>query len=160
ALSRGQGGAGLRGRGGGAVSRERGGGVRQRPRAGRDGRAGLVPLMIGIEALAVDPGTLSLPIADLCRARGLDPANFCGRLYCRDRSVVGPWEAVVPRAVNAAKEVVTAEAREAVRLLIVATESGVDQEKPISSWVHRLLDLRPDCRNFEIKHACYGGTAA
>src|SRR5690606_14012779 len=26
-------------------------------------------------------------------------------------------------------------------------------------WVHRYLGLRPSCRNFEIKHACYGGTA-
>jgi 3-hydroxy-3-methylglutaryl CoA synthase len=44
-------------------------------------------------------------------------------------------------------------------LLIVASESGVDQEKPLSTWVHRYLHLTPHCRNFEIKHACYGGTA-
>jgi len=45
-------------------------------------------------------------------------------------------------------------------LLIVATESAVDQEKPVSSWVHRFLGLAPNCRNFEVKHACYAGTAA
>src|SRR5262249_50391228 len=32
--------------------------------------------------------------------------------------------------------------------------------KPMSTWVHRYLDLTPNCRNFEVKHACYGGTAA
>src|SRR5262249_61329975 len=30
---------------------------------------------------------------------------------------------------------------------------------PLSSWVHHYLGLRADCRNFEVKHACYGATA-
>ena len=54
----------------------------------------------------------------------------------------------------------TDEDRDAIRLLIVATESAPDQEKPVSSWVHHFLGLRPDCRNFEVKHACYGATGA
>jgi hydroxymethylglutaryl-CoA synthase len=49
--------------------------------------------------------------------------------------------------------------RKEIELLIVATESGVDDEKALSTWVHRYLRLTPHCRNFEIKHACYGGTA-
>ena len=53
----------------------------------------------------------------------------------------------------------TDEDRQRIELLIVASESGVDQEKPMSTWVHRYLGLSPHCRNFEIKHACYGGTA-
>ena len=54
----------------------------------------------------------------------------------------------------------TSEDRDAIRLLIVATESSPDQEKPASSWVHHFLWLRSDCRNFEVKHACYGATGA
>ena len=115
---------------------------------------------IGIEKLGVYPCALSLDIAGLCEARGLDAANFCGRFFCDERSVVGPFEDVVTLAVNAAMPMLSDADRDAIRLLIVATESAPDQEKPVSSWVHRFLGLRSDCRNFEVKHACYGATGA
>lgn len=117
-------------------------------------------MAIGIEKISVDPGTLALSIEDLCAARGLDTHNFVHRLHCRERSLLGPFEDVVTLAVNAARPIVDPDARDRIGLLIVATESSVDQEKPLSTWVHRFLDLRPTCRNFEIKHACYGATAA
>jgi 3-hydroxy-3-methylglutaryl CoA synthase len=115
---------------------------------------------IGIDKLGFYPCALSLNIADLCRARNLDADNFCRRLYCEERAVVGPCEDVVTLAVNAAEPLLSAEDRAHTGLLIVATESAVDQEKPLSSWVHRFLGLPPQCRNFEVKHACYGATAA
>ena len=115
---------------------------------------------IGIDAIGVYPCALSLDIADLCAARGLDTANVRDRLLCSERSVLGPHEDVVTLAVNAAKPLLSADDLDAVRLLVVATESGVDQEKPVSSWVHHFLGLRSDCRNFEVKHACYGATVA
>ncbi|MGE3507756.1 MAG: hydroxymethylglutaryl-CoA synthase family protein [Vicinamibacterales bacterium] len=115
---------------------------------------------IGIERLGVYPCALSLDIRTLCEARGIDAHNFVERLFCHERSVVGPYEDVVTLAVNAAHPVLSPADRDAIRLLIVATESSVDQEKPVSSWVHRFLGLRPDCRNIEVKHACYGATAA
>ncbi len=115
---------------------------------------------IGIEKIGVYPCALSLGIAALCEARGLDAANFCGRLFCDERSVMGPFEDVITLGVNAAMPMLSDADRDAIRLLIVATESSPDQEKPVSSWVHRFLGLRSDCRNFEIKHACYGATGA
>ncbi len=117
-------------------------------------------MAIGIEKLGLYPCALSLDIADLCAARGLDAANFCGRLFCDERSVMGPFEDVVTLGVNAAAPMLTDADRDAIRLLIVATESSPDQEKPVSSWVHHFLGLRSDCRNFEVKHACYGATGA
>jgi 3-hydroxy-3-methylglutaryl CoA synthase len=117
-------------------------------------------MAIGIEKLGVYPCALSLEIAELCEARGLDAANFCGRLFCEQRSVMGPFEDVVTLAVNAAMPMLSDDDRNAIRLLIVATESSPDQEKPVSSWVHHFLGLRSDCRNFEVKHACYGATGA
>lgn len=115
---------------------------------------------IGIDAIGVYPCALSLDIGDLCEARGLDTANVRDRLLCHERSVMGPHEDVVTLAVNAARPMLTPDDIDAVRLLVVATESGPDQEKPVSSWVHHFLGLRPDCRNFEVKHACYGATGA
>src|SRR5690606_15849975 len=32
--------------------------------------------------------------------------------------------------------------------------------KSLSTYVHRYLELGPRCRSFEVKQACYGGTAA
>jgi len=117
-------------------------------------------MAIGLEKIGVYPCALSFDIATLCAARGFDPENFCGRLFCQERSVMGPFEDVVTLAVNAARPMLSDADRAAIRLLIVATESAPDQEKPVSSWVHHHLGLRPDCRNFEVKHACYGATGA
>jgi 3-hydroxy-3-methylglutaryl CoA synthase len=117
-------------------------------------------MAIGIENLSVYPGSLSLRISELCEARGLDARNFVERLYCEERSLIGPFEDVVTMAVNAAKPIIDDKARARVGLLIVATESAVDQEKPLSTWVQHHLGLKSSCRNFEVKHACYGATAA
>jgi hydroxymethylglutaryl-CoA synthase len=116
--------------------------------------------LIGIDKLNFYPCALRMDIGELCRARQLDADNFCRRLYCEERAVVGPYEDVLTLAVNAAEPLLTADDRAHIRLLIVATESSVDQEKPLSSWAHRFLNLPSTCRNFEVKHACYGGTAA
>lgn len=75
------------------------------------------------------------------------------------RSIVPNYEDVVTLAVNAALPIVKGHENE-FDLLIVATESSFDFGKPISTYVHRYLNLPAECSNFEIKHACYSGTAA
>jgi 3-hydroxy-3-methylglutaryl CoA synthase len=115
---------------------------------------------VGIEKIGVWPSTLAVSIAEAWRARGLDDDNFVRRLHCVERSLVGPFEDVVTMAVNAAETVLDDRDRAAIKLLAVATESAVDQEKPLSSWVHHHLGLPSDCRNLEVKHACYGATGA
>jgi len=114
---------------------------------------------VGIEKIGVYPGVLSLSIPELCDARGFDRGTFVDRFFCDERSVLGPFEDVITLAVNAAHPMLSDDDRRAIRLLIVGTESAPDQEKPVSSWVHRHLGLDARCRNFEIKHACYGATA-
>jgi 3-hydroxy-3-methylglutaryl CoA synthase len=113
----------------------------------------------GIEKIGVYPCSLALGMAELCAARGRDPADIRETMMIDERSVNPSWEDPVTMAVNAANLTLTDADRERVELLIVASESGVDQEKPLSTWVHRYLRLTPHCRNFEVKHACYGGTA-
>lgn len=114
---------------------------------------------VGIEKLRVYPCSMALDMDRLCAARGHDPADIRDTMMIDQRSVNPPYEDPVTMAVNAARPMLTEQDRRSVELLIVATESGVDQEKPISTWVHRYLELPPNCRNFEVKHACYGGTA-
>lgn len=113
----------------------------------------------GIEKIRAYPGSLVLDIQKLAAARGQDPIELHETMMIDERSINPCWEDPVTMAVNAAKPMLTDEDRQAIELLIVGTESGPDQEKAASTWVHRYLGLKPSCRNFEIKHACYSGTA-
>ena len=45
-------------------------------------------------------------------------------------------------------------------MVIVGTESAPTSPKSAAVIIHDLLDIQPFARSFEIKHACYGGTAA
>jgi hydroxymethylglutaryl-CoA synthase len=120
---------------------------------------GAVSVRVGIEKIGVYPCSLSLAMPDLCAARGQDPAHIRDTMLIDERSLNPPWEDPVTMAVNAANPILSEEDRRNIELLIVASESGVDYEKPLSTWVQRYLDLTPHCRNFEVKHACYGATA-
>ncbi|MFT3699920.1 MAG: hydroxymethylglutaryl-CoA synthase [Kofleriaceae bacterium] len=115
---------------------------------------------VGIEKIRAYPGSLVLPMAALCEARGRDVEELRASMMVDERSLNAPWEDPVTMAVNAALPMLTARDRAEIGLVIVASESGVDQEKPMSTWVQRYLGLSPRVRNIEVKHACYGATAA
>lgn len=117
-------------------------------------------LRVGIEKLRAYPGSLSLAMSRLCEARNHPLSNIRDVMMIDERSLNVEWEDPVSMAVNAAKPLLGAEDRAAVGLLVVASESGVDQEKPLSTWVQRYLGLPSSTRNIEVKHACYGATAA
>jgi hydroxymethylglutaryl-CoA synthase len=121
--------------------------------------AAMATTRVGIEKLRVYPCSMALDMAKLCAARDHDPADIRDTMMIDQRSVNPPYEDPVTMAVNAANAMLTEEDRRSIELLIVGSESGVDQEKPLSTWVHRYLGLQPNCRNFELKHACYSGTA-
>lgn len=115
---------------------------------------------VGIEKIDGYAGRLKLDLAALATARGLAPDFAETRLMAQSRTVLPPYEDAVTLAVNAGKRLLDGVDLSTIALLIVATESGVDFGKPLSTWVHRHLGLPAACRNFEVKHACYGGTAA
>lgn len=119
-------------------------------------------MAVGIEAINAYVARACFDVEELFRGRGLDLSRF-DNLMMRRKSVNLPCEDAVTNAVNAAKPVLdrlTPEERDAVELLVVGTESGLDLGKPISTYIHHHLGLSPRCRSFEVKHACYGGTAA
>ena len=114
---------------------------------------------VGIEKIFAYPCTLSLDMVALAEARGVSPAHPIEELWVESRSLNPVWEDPVTMAVNAARGLLVDEDPEQVELIVVGTESSVDFGKPISSWVQRFAEVGPNCRNFETKHACYGGTA-
>jgi polyketide biosynthesis 3-hydroxy-3-methylglutaryl-CoA synthase-like enzyme PksG len=116
----------------------------------------------GIEAINAYVGRAYLDVRELFEARRLDMARF-GNLMIDERSVNLPCEDPVTNAVNAAKPILdqlTPAELDRIEAIVVGTESGLDYGKPISTYVHHYLGLGRRCRSFEVKHACYGGTAA
>lgn len=114
----------------------------------------------GIEKIRVYPTALQLDLEELANARGYDVAHMRKELMVANRGVNPPWEDPVTMAVNAAKPMLSQEDIDSIGLLIVASETGLDQEKSLSSWVFHHLGLPSNCRHFEVKIACYSGTAA
>lgn len=113
----------------------------------------------GIDGLNIWASTLAVDFREVATVRGTDARSFANTRF-DFRSLLPTWEDPVTLAVNAARPLLAGVDTSAIGLLIVATESGLDFGKPLSTWVHRHLGLGPHCRNYEIKHACFGGTAA
>ena len=114
---------------------------------------------VGIDTINIYAGPLKLDLAELAAARDFSEQQLSQTGFLA-KSVASPYEDPVTFAVNAAKPILNNYDKNDFELLIVATESAVDFGKPISSYVHRFLNLPERCRNFEVKHACYSGTAA
>ncbi len=114
----------------------------------------------GIEKIRVYPTQTKLDLSLLANERGYDVNHMKTELMVYERGVIPVWEDPVTMAINAAKPMLTEADKQSIGLLIVATETGLDLEKSLSSWVHRFLELPSYCRHFEVKAACYSGTAA
>lgn len=115
----------------------------------------------GIEAMNVFGGTAYLDVMELAKYRHLDTARF-ENLLMEEKAVALPYEDPVTFGVNAAKPIIDAlsEAeKERIELLITCSESGIDFGKSLSTYIHEYLGLNRNCRLFEIKQACYSGTA-
>lgn len=117
---------------------------------------------VGIEAMNIYVGRSLLDVRQLFQVRGLDMKRF-SNLMMVQKSVNLPWEDTVTNAVNAGKPLLdrlSEDEKNRIELVIVGTESGLDFGKSISTYIHDYLGLSRRCRSFEVKHACYGGTAA
>lgn len=125
-------------------------------------RAPNLPLTVGIEALAAALPRRFLPIVELARARGVEPAKLTAGLGAREMAVPDPGEDTVALAATAASKLLRSHAIDPSRIgmLVVGTETGVDHSKAVASYVQGLLGLPTGMRTYDVQHACYGGTAA
>lgn len=119
-------------------------------------------MSVGIESINAYGAQTFIDVRTLFEARGLDMERF-NNLMMLQKSVNLPCEDPVTNAVNAAKPILdslTETERNAIELVITSTESGLDFGKSLSTYIHHYLGLNRRCRLFEVKQACYGGTAA
>lgn len=118
-------------------------------------------ILVGIEAMNVFGGTAYLDVKELARHRQLDTTRF-ENLLMKEKTVALPYEDPVTFGMNAAKPLVdslTQAEKDRIELLITCTESGIDFGKSLSTYLHHYLELNRNCRLFELKQACYSGTA-
>lgn len=116
---------------------------------------------VGIEAMNVFGGTTYLDVRKLAEHRKLDVSRFAN-LLMKEKSLALHYEDPVSFAVNAAKPLVDALSdaeRDRIEMVITCTESGIDFGKSMSTYIHHYLGLNRNCRLFELKNACYSGTA-
>jgi len=116
---------------------------------------------VGIEAMNVFGGSVYLDVMQLAIHRQLDTTRF-ENLLMKEKTVALPYEDPVTNGVNAAKPVLDSLSdaeKNRIELLITCTESGIDFGKSLSTYIHHYLGLNRNCRLFEIKQACYSGTA-
>lgn len=119
-------------------------------------------MAVGIEAINFYAGAAYIDVKKIFEWKNLDLERF-DNLMMEKKSVGLPCEDPVSLAVNAAKPILdrlTAEEKDSIELLVTASESGLDFGKSISNYVHKYLELSKKCKAFEVKQACFGGTAA
>jgi len=116
---------------------------------------------VGVSDIAIYIPQFYLPHDELAEARGIPPEKFREGLGNHKMAILPNWEDSVTMAANAAAQLLekTGTNPQEIHQLVVSTESGVDHSKPVASFVQGLLKIGSRCRIYEIKHACYGGTA-
>ncbi|MCL3778573.1 MULTISPECIES: hydroxymethylglutaryl-CoA synthase [unclassified Actinomyces] len=119
-------------------------------------------MLIGIDSLEIATPDLYLDMTDLAVARGVDPAKFHIGLG-QDQMAVAPASTDAVTLAARAAAAVLARADEAdtasLGLVVLGTESAVDASKAMAVMVHGLLGLPEAVRAFDIREACYAGTA-
>jgi len=115
-------------------------------------------MQIGIDKMGLFTPNTYLDLVMLANARGVDPDKFTIGIG-QDQMAIAPLsQDSVTMGVNAALDLLGGENRDNISLLVLGTESGIDQSKAGALYIQRLLGLQ-NARAFEIKEACYGATA-
>lgn len=116
-------------------------------------------MKIGIDKIGFYAPSTFIGMVNLGEARDVDPNKYIKGLGQEQMAVTPESEDAVSLAANAALSILTEEDKEAIDMVIVGSESGVDNSKAIAVWVHEQVGINKNARSFEIKQACYGATA-
>ncbi|KRK65160.1 hydroxymethylglutaryl-CoA synthase [Companilactobacillus tucceti DSM 20183] len=112
---------------------------------------------IGIDKIGFYTPKKYIDIVELAKARNVDPDKFTIGIGQSKQSVPMEYQDSVTMAAEAANQIISKD--DNIGLVIVGTESSVDESKAVATFLVDLLNLPEDVRAFEIKEACYGATA-
>ncbi|EAC4355519.1 hydroxymethylglutaryl-CoA synthase [Listeria monocytogenes] len=116
-------------------------------------------MKIGIDKIGFYTPAFYVDMTELAEARNIDPNKFTIGIG-QDKMAFAPiTQDSVTMGANAALQILDEEDLKKIDLVILATESGIDESKAGAVYIHRLLGIQPFSRAIEIKEACYGATA-
>lgn len=116
-------------------------------------------MQVGIDQIGFYTPNKYVDMVDLAHARNEDPDKFLIGIGQNKMSVADQTQDAVSMGINATLRYLDQIEREKVGLLIVGTESSVDQSKSASLFIKSALKLPANIRTFEVKEACFGMTA-
>lgn len=99
-------------------------------------------------------------MVELALARDVNPNKYIIGIGQNQMAVPTIVEDIVSMGANAANQIISEEDKQLIDQIIFATESGTDYSKSAATYIHNLLNIQPFAKSYEVKHACYGGTAA
>ena len=108
-------------------------------------------MKIGIDQIGFATSNYVLKLDHLAEERGIDPNKLSKGLLMKEISIAPLTEDIVTLGAAAAEQILTAEDKKVIDMVIVATESSIDQSKAASVFIHGLLGIQPFARSFEIK---------
>ncbi|MGR3741460.1 hydroxymethylglutaryl-CoA synthase [Companilactobacillus sp. DQM5] len=114
---------------------------------------------IGIDRIDFYSPNQYVDLVELAKRRDIDPDKFTIGIGQEKMALPLLSQDAVTMAASAADKILDDQNKQDIELLIVGTESGVDESKASALYVRDLLKLPKSVRAFEIKEACYGATA-
>ncbi len=117
-------------------------------------------LSVGIDQISFYTANFYLDLGVLAQRNGIDIGKYHRGIGQEKMGIPAHDEDVVTLAANAAARIVDDAERARISTVLFATETGIDQSKAAGIYVHKLLNLKADCRIVELKQACYSCTAA
>ncbi|MGC4440839.1 hydroxymethylglutaryl-CoA synthase, partial [Streptococcus suis] len=93
------------------------------------------------------------------QSRGVDSEKFSKGLLLDALSITPITEDIVTLGASAANSILDEKDKASSDMVLVATESSIDQSKAAAVYIHSLLGIQPFARSLELKEACYSATA-
>ncbi|WP_156299594.1 hydroxymethylglutaryl-CoA synthase [Streptobacillus canis] len=115
---------------------------------------------IGIDKIGVEFSDKYLDIKDLAVSRNVEVEKYTKGIGQLEMSFTSKNQDIVTLAIKAARDILTEEDKKAIDVVIIGTESSVDESKASSVYIKNYLGINDFCKCIEIKQACFGATAA
>ena len=103
---------------------------------------------IGIERIGFYTPKNYIDIVDLANARGQEPDKFTIGIGQEKQAVPAVYEDAVTMAAEAADQILTEDNKQDLGLVVVGTESSVDESKASALFLMDLLELPESVRAF------------
>jgi len=125
-------------------------------------------MKVGIDAIAFDVANIHLPIKTLAKARNIDPEKLEKGLGLLKMTLPDAHQDTVVFGANSATKLIQDNdvSLDTIARLYVGTESGIDNSKPIASFISGLLEQKfggnalAHCDTVDFTFACIGAVDA